>query len=93
MRKRKNTRETLAAQGRVNVEGIESPVMVRQADDRQVELFLNYPLSITMDDLDYNAAWSGPRRMKLADVTRVDFDGGYERALAVTAPKRSKAKR
>ncbi len=39
----------MAAQGNVKVDGLESPVMVRQTDDRQVEVFLDYSLSITMD--------------------------------------------
>jgi hypothetical protein len=43
------TCEAISANGRVAVEGLESSVMVRQADDRNVELFLNYSLSITMD--------------------------------------------
>lgn len=42
-------REALATQGSVKVEGLESSVMVRQADDRQVELYLNYTLSITSE--------------------------------------------
>src|SRR6266567_3530024 len=45
----KKTRDAMAAQGSVKVEGLESPVLVRQADDRQVEVFLNYSLSITME--------------------------------------------
>jgi len=43
------TREAISANGRVKVEGLESSVMVRQADDRNVELYLNYSLSITTD--------------------------------------------
>jgi hypothetical protein len=45
----KKTEEAMAAQGNVKVEGLESPVMVRQVDDRQVELFVYYSLSITMN--------------------------------------------
>jgi len=44
--------------------------------------------TVTIDDLDCNGEWSGARRMKISDVTRVDFGGGYEEALAVTAPKK-----
>jgi hypothetical protein len=44
----------------------------------------------TIEDLDCNAEWTGPRRIRLEDVTRVEFDGGYENALAATAPKRPK---
>jgi hypothetical protein len=45
-----------------------------------------------IDDLNCNAEWSSPRRLKFSDVTRVDFGGGYEQALAATAPKRPKKK-
>ena len=45
----KKMREAMATQGSVKVEGLESSVLVRQADDRQVELFLNYSLSIAVD--------------------------------------------
>jgi hypothetical protein len=31
------------------VEGLEGSVLVRQADERNVELFLRYTLSITME--------------------------------------------
>jgi len=43
------TRKAIAVQGSVRVEGLEKPVMVRQADDRHVELYLGYSLSITSD--------------------------------------------
>jgi hypothetical protein len=45
----RQTRKALATQGSVKVEGLEGPVMVRQSDDRRVELFLNYSLSVVMD--------------------------------------------
>lgn len=45
--------------------------------------------TFTIDDLDCGCNWSGPRRIKLEDVTRIGFGGGYESALAATAPKRS----
>jgi len=48
--------------------------------------------TFTIDGLDCNAEWTGPRRFKFTDVTRVDFGGGYEEALAATAPKRPKRK-
>lgn len=48
--------------------------------------------TFTIDDLDSNAEWSGPRRFKFKDITRVDFGGGYEKALAATAPKRPRRK-
>jgi len=46
--------------------------------------------TVTIDDLNSNGEWSGPRRIRLSDVTRVDFGGGYEEALAATAPKRNR---
>ena len=54
-------------------------------------LFMN-KATFTIDDLDSDAEWSGTRRLKFSDVTRVDFGGGYEQALALTAPKRPKRK-
>jgi len=45
----KQTRDAMAIQGAVHVQGLESSVMVRQADDRQVELYLNYSLSLTSE--------------------------------------------
>ena len=49
--------------------------------------------TFTIEDLNSSGEWSGPRRMKFSDVTRVDFGGGYEAALAVTAPKRAKTRK
>ena len=46
------------------------------------------PKLLVLDDIDCNAEWSGPRNLPLSQITRVDFGGGYERALALTAPKR-----
>ncbi len=42
--------------------------------------------TVVIDNLDTCAEWTGPRRFKLHEVTRLDFEGGYERALALTAP-------
>jgi hypothetical protein len=47
----------------------------------------------TIDDLSSNAIWSGPRRLRFNDITRIDFGGGYEGALAIAAPKRPKRKK
>lgn len=44
----KKTREALAPQGGAKVEGLEGSVMVRQADERNVELFMDYRLSVTV---------------------------------------------
>jgi len=49
--------------------------------------------TFTIEDLNSNGEWSGPRRMKFSDVTRIDFGGGYEEALAVTAPKRPRTQK
>jgi hypothetical protein len=43
--------------------------------------------SFTMEDADYFGQWTGPRRLRYADVTRVCFDGGYLRASAMTAQR------
>jgi hypothetical protein len=48
--------------------------------------------TLTLEELDCNGAWCRPRRISLADITRVDFAGGYEQALAATAPRRRKAR-
>jgi hypothetical protein len=45
----KRTGEAVAAHGSIKVEGLEGPVMVRQSDDRNVELFLHYSLTITFE--------------------------------------------
>jgi hypothetical protein len=45
----RKTRDAIGASGIVNLAGLEGPVMVRQADDRNVELFLIYSLSIATD--------------------------------------------
>jgi len=42
----KKTREALSPQGKVNVQGLAGPVMVAQADERNVRLFINYSLGI-----------------------------------------------
>ncbi len=43
--------------------------------------------TFTIEDANYYGEWTGPRRMRFEDVTRVCFDGGYLRASAMTAPK------
>jgi len=42
--------------------------------------------TVSIEDLNCNAEWSGLRRLRLMDVTKIDFGGGYEEALAKTAP-------
>jgi hypothetical protein len=43
--------------------------------------------SFTIEDANYYGEWTGPRRMRYDDVTRVCFDSGYLRASAMTAQK------
>lgn len=43
--------------------------------------------SFTVEDANYYGEWTGARRMRYDDVTRVCFDGGYLRASAMTAQK------
>lgn len=43
--------------------------------------------SFTIEDADYFGRWTGPRRLRYAEVTRVCFDGGYLRASAMTAQR------
>ncbi len=45
----RKTRDAVLTKGSVQINGLESSVMVRQADDKQVELYLIYSLSITAD--------------------------------------------
>ena len=45
----KKARAAVAPNGSVKVEGLEGSVKVRQADERNVELFLSYTLSVTAD--------------------------------------------
>jgi hypothetical protein len=45
----RKTRDAVSTKGSVQVNGLESSVMVRQADDKQVELYLMYSLSITAE--------------------------------------------
>jgi hypothetical protein len=57
------------------------------------ECYIGAPLEtinkiLVLDNLDPDAKWTGPWSFKLNEITRIDFGGGYERALAATAPKR-----
>lgn len=42
------TKENLSAGGQAQLSGLESPVLVRQADDENIELFINYQLDVEM---------------------------------------------
>lgn len=46
--------------------------------------------SFTMEDADYYGQWTGSRRLRYADVTRICFDGGFLTASAMTSPKSKK---
>ena len=43
--------------------------------------------SFTIEDSDYFGRWTGPRRLRYADVTRICFAGGFLTASAMTAQK------
>jgi hypothetical protein len=49
--------------------------------------------TFTLNEVDDCAEWIGPRRYRFADITRVDFGGGYEEALALVARPDLKGKR
>jgi hypothetical protein len=42
-------------------------------------------VSFELEEIDTDASWGGRHRYKFSDVTRVDFGGGYEDALARVA--------
>ena len=48
--------------------------------------------TLTIEDLNADCEWSGPRRMRFSEVSRIDFGGRYEESLAATAPKKPKRK-
>jgi hypothetical protein len=43
--------------------------------------------TFTVEDANYYGEWTGPRRMRYDDVTRVCFDGGYLNASALSSRK------
>ncbi len=62
---------------------------IRKPNDCYIGPVLKQTAQIcVIDDLGPDAEWSGARRLRLADITRIEFGGGYEQALAMTAPKR-----
>lgn len=70
------------------------PLLTVHVEEKKPEVCYIGPListtdrTFTIDDLNASAEWTGPRRIRFQDLTRVDFGGGYEKALAATAPKR-----
>ena len=51
------------------------------------------PKTFTLNEVDDCAEWIGPRRYKFSDITKIDFGGGYEEALALVARPDMKRKR
>ena len=51
------------------------------------------PKTFTLYEVDDCAEWLGPRRYKFSDITKLDFGGGYEEALALVARPDVKRKR
>ena len=49
--------------------------------------------TFTLDEVDDCAEWIGPRRYRFSDITKIDFGGGYEEALALVARPDLKRKR
>jgi len=45
----RKTRQALSSVGKTQVAGLEGAVLVRQTDDRNVEVFLDYSLSVTTE--------------------------------------------
>ena len=48
--------------------------------------------TFTLFEIDDCAEWDGPHRYRFEDVTKVDFGGGYEAALALVAEENAKTK-
>jgi len=75
------------------------PLMVFHPEKRKPDVCYIGPLvsmterTFTIEDLNSDGKWSGPRRMRFGDISRIDFGGGYESALAVTAPNRTRSRK
>lgn len=41
--------------------------------------------TVTINEMSPDAKWNGTRRLNIDEITRIDFDGGYETALALVA--------
>ncbi len=41
--------------------------------------------TVTINEMSPDAKWSGSKRINIDEITRIDFDGGYETALALVA--------
>ncbi|MBA3805433.1 MAG: hypothetical protein H0X14_06955 [Acidobacteria bacterium] len=50
------------------------------------------PKTFTLFEIDDCAEWDGPHRYRFKDVTKVDFGGGYEEALALVAEENARIK-
>jgi hypothetical protein len=47
---------------------------------------------VALKEINTKAKWNGLRKIKLNDITRIDFGGGYEEALAIAAGEKPKRK-
>jgi len=57
--------------------------------------YVGFPLKVTrktliLDNLNSLCKWTKPIHIPVADITRINFDEGYERALASAAPARKR---
>lgn len=50
------------------------------------------PKTFTLFEIDTCGDWDRPRRYRFKDITKVDFGGGYEAALALVARENEKSK-
>jgi hypothetical protein len=41
--------------------------------------------TVTLNEMSPDAKWNGTKRLNIDEITRIDFDGGYETALALVA--------
>lgn len=41
--------------------------------------------TVTINEMSPDAKWNGSKRLTIDEITRIDFDGGYETALALVA--------
>jgi hypothetical protein len=41
--------------------------------------------TVVLNEINPEAKWDGTKRIRLDEITRIDFDGGYETALALVA--------
>jgi hypothetical protein len=49
--------------------------------------------TVTMRMIDPDARWADAKRLRFENLTKVEFGGGYEEALAMVAKDRTKGKK